>query len=305
MSFQPQQVYQHKKQHLSQLDFQSFPEQTIEKILRYGAPVGAALEHHSQLDRCMDRLQRLMTEAEGRGETLAAGTVVIADRLTKSSGRFDRHWYAPDGGVWLSMAWPDTLLPEFTRLLPFAVGLACCRVIRSFQMDARLKWVNDVLVAGKKIGGILCETVQRPDGERYHLLGIGLNVNNLVFPDELQANATSMVCEFGRDVDQVQVIGRLLAELNWSVGLLYYDEELSLREQQGCEQARSSLTLTGWQQLCDSIGRRVEYGFDVQQNPMYRAIVSGIDPCGGLIMRLSDGSIITEYSGEIRYLYAR
>ncbi len=302
MSAIPQQARLHKERHLSFLDFQNYPEQTVEKILRYGAPVGAALEHHTQLDRCMDRLQQLMTEAEHRGETLDAGTVVIADRLIKSSGRFERHWHAPDGGVWLSMAWPDTLLPEFTRLLPFAVGLACCRVIRSFQMDARLKWVNDVPVAGKKIGGILCETVQRLNGERYHLLGIGLNVNNRVFPDGLQTSATSIACEAGHDVELAEVIGRLLAELTWSLGLLYYDEELSLREQQGCEQARRSLVLTGWQQLCDSIDRRVEYGFDVQETPLYRAVISGIDPCGGLIMRLGDGSIITEYSGEIRYL---
>ena len=302
MTILPQQVLLRKQHHLSQLDHQFFPEQIIEKILRYGAPVGAAIEHHPKLNRCMDHLQQLMTEAEVRGETLAAGTVVIADRLTRSSGRFDRHWHAPKGGVWLSLAWPDTLLTEFTRLLPFAVGLACCRVIKTYQLDARLKWVNDVLVAGKKIAGILCETVQRPDGERYHLLGIGLNGNNRVFPNELQTSATSMACESGHDVDLTEVIGRLLAELTWSIGLLCYDEELSLKEQQGCEQQRTSLLFTAWQQLSDTVGRRVEYGFDVQQKPLYQAVATGFDPCGGLIMELEDGSRITEYSGEICYL---
>lgn len=302
MTILTQQVSLQKQHYLPQLDYQSFPEQIIEKILRYGAPVGAVIEHHPRLDRCMDRLQQLMTEAEGRGETLAAGTVVIADRLTGSSGRFGRHWHAPAGGVWLSLAWPDTLLPEFIRLLPFTVGLACCRVVRSYRLDARLKWVNDVQVAGKKIAGILCETVQRPDGERYHLLGIGLNGNNRVFPDELQASATSIACKSGHDVDLTEVIGRLLAELTWSIGLLYYDEELSLKEQQGCEQQRTSLLFTAWQQLSDTIGRRVEYGFDVQKKPLYHAVATGFDPCGGLIMELEDGSRITEYSGEICYL---
>ncbi len=250
----------------------------------------------------MDRLQQLMTEAEGKGEVLAGGTVVLADTLNRSSGRFKRSWHAPAGGVWMAMAWPDILLPEFSRLLPFAAGLACCRMIRSYQLDARLKWVNDVLVDGKKIAGVLCETVFRPDGECYHLLGIGLNVNNQSFPDTLQGSAGSMAGELARELDLAEVTGRLLAELTRSLGLLHYDEELTLRNQQSSEQGRTSLLLTGWQQLSNTMGRRVEYGFDIQERVLYRAVVTGFDPCGGLVMELQDGSIITEYSGEIRYL---
>ncbi len=250
----------------------------------------------------MDRLRQLMTEAEGRGEVLAAGTVVTAERLTHSSGRFDRHWHAPAGGLWLAMAWPDTLLPEFSRLLPFAVGLACCRTVRSYRLDCRLKWVNDVLVAGKKIGGVLCETVLRPGGDRYHLLGMGLNGNNRVFPETLPMPAASIAGETGADIDLAQLCGRLLAELNWAVGLLHFDEECSLQEQQTCDQGRESLLLRAWGRLSDTVGRRVEYGFDVFAEPLYQALVKGVDPCGGLIMELQDGSCITEYSGEIRYL---
>ncbi len=250
----------------------------------------------------MDRLQQLMTEAEGKGEVLAGGTVVLADTLNRSSGRFKRSWHAPAGGVWMAMAWPDILLPEFSRLLPFAAGLACCRMIRSYQLDARLKWVNDVLVDGKKIAGVLCETVFRPDGECYHLLGIGLNVNNQSFPDTLQGSAGSMAGELARELDLAEVTGRLLAELTRSLGLLHYDEELTLRNQQSSEQGRTSLLLTGWQQLSNTMGRRVEYGFDIQEKVLYQAVVTGFDSCGGLIMALQDGSEITEYSGEIRYI---
>lgn len=249
----------------------------------------------------MERLQLLMTEAEDRGGVLAGGTVVVADALSRSSGRFGRHWHAPAGGLWMAMAWPDTLLPEFSRLLPFAAGLACCRTVRSCQLDARLKWVNDVLVDDKKIAGILCETVLRPNGDRYHLLGIGLNINNQIFPDNLLTPATSMAGELGRDLDLADITGRLLAELRWAVGLLYYDEERVLEEQQGCEQGRVPLLLRSWQQLSNTIGRRVVYGFDVWKKPLYRAVATGFDPCGGLVMELRDGSSITEYSGEILY----
>lgn len=202
----------------------------------------------------------------------------------------------------MAVAWPDILLSEFSRLLPFAAGMACCRMIRSYHLDARLKWVNDVLVNGKKIAGVLCETVFRPDGECYHLLGIGLNANNQIFPATLQASAGSMAGKLAREVDLAEVTGRLLAELSWILGLLHYDEELALRDQQSCEQDRSSRLLTAWQQLSDTLGHRVEYGFDIQKRVLYRAVVTGFDSCGGLVMELQDGSEIIEYSGEIRYL---
>jgi BirA family biotin operon repressor/biotin-[acetyl-CoA-carboxylase] ligase len=250
----------------------------------------------------MSRLQQLVIAAEQRGEVLPAGTVVSADRLTASSGRFDRHWHAPEGGLWLAMAWPDILLPEFTRLLPFAAGLACCRAVCSLGVTAELKWVNDLMAGEKKIGGILCETVLSPSGERWHLLGMGINVNNRYFPAELQPAAACLQEELGAAADVQSLAGRLLAELSWTLGLLHYDEELSLEQRQGCEDGRDSLLLQSWRGHCTSVGRRVEYGFDVQRKPLYQGTVTGIDPCGGLQLTLDDGTSLTEYSGEIRYL---
>ncbi|MCI5137510.1 MAG: biotin--[acetyl-CoA-carboxylase] ligase [Candidatus Electrothrix sp. AR1] len=284
------------------MDTHSFSPQAVQKILAYGGPVGAVIEHHTRLERCMDRLQQLIQEEEKQGRVLAAGTVVLADTLTESSGRFDRAWHAPEGGIWLAMAWPDILLPEFTRLLPFAVGMARCRAVRQYGVDARLKWVNDVLVAGKKLAGILCTTVQSPGGDRYHLLGIGINGNNQVFPAELQDTATCLRSELSRETELAGLTGCLLAELRWAFGLLHYDEEQALQEGESCEQGREGLLLDVWRELCDTVGQRVEYGFDVQQKPLYRAVAREIDPCGGLIMELEDGSRVTEYSGEIIYL---
>jgi len=297
-----QPIRTHQQAFLGQLDTHAFSPPAVEKILAYGAPVGAMIEHHARLDRCMDRLQQLIQEEEQQGRVLAAGTVVLADTLTDSSGRFDRAWHAPEGGVWLAMAWPDILLPEFTRLLPFAVGVACCRAVRQCGVDARLKWVNDVLVAGKKLAGILCTTMQSSGGDRYHLLGVGINANNQVFPRELQGRATSLRSELSREIDLAELIGCLLAELRWAFGLLHYDEEQALQERASCEEGRNGLLLAAWRELCDTAGQRVEYGFDIQQNPLYRALAREIDPCGGLVMELEDGSRVTEYSGEIVYL---
>lgn len=249
----------------------------------------------------MNRVQQLMCEAEAKGTVLAAGTAVLADTLSHALGRFGRCWHAPSGGIWLTVAWPDILLPEFSRLLPFAVGLACCRTVRTYHVHAHLKWVNDVLVRGRKIAGILCTSVVRPGKERYHLLGIGLNANNRAFPPELHGRAAALAEEMGCPVDRAELAGRLLAELSWTTGLLHYDEEMALHEGLTCEEGRVSLLLSAWKAMSDTFARRVAYGFNVQQEPLYRALAVDLDPCGGLIMQLDDGSRVTEHSGEIVY----
>ena len=104
------------------------------------------------------------------------------------------------------------------------------------------------------------------------------------------------------EIDLAEITGCLLAELQWFLGLLHYDEEHALEAEESCEQGWQSFLLKTWLQLSDTVGQRVEYGFDVQKKPLYQAVAQKIDPCGGLVMELEDGSKITEYSGEIIYL---
>lgn len=302
LSLSLSQIKQSRHSLLSRVDTGSFSSEVVAKIICYGKPVAGRIEHHRKLDRCMSRLCQLINDEEQQGKSLQAGTVVLADTLSRSTGRFERYWHAPEGGIWLAMVWPDILLSEFSRILPFAVGLACCRAVRAVQVDARLKWVNDIVVCNKKIGGILCETVLSPAGDRYHIMGVGINCNNREFPDELQKTVTSVAQELGTAIDLSDFAGCLLAELNWTLGLLHYDEELALAEQKSCRDQRQSLVLESWLRWSDTIGRSVEYGFNVQEEPLYYAIVKGLDPCGGLILELPGGLSVTEFSGEIRYL---
>ncbi len=282
----------------------SLPREVVLRILAYGAPVGCVIEHHGRLDRCMDRLREMVAEAEAHHRSLAAGTVVMADELTGGTGRFDRFWHAPTGGVWLALAWADSLLPEFARLLPLAVGTACCETVRHAGINAWIKWVNDVLVDERKIAGILSRTVTGPHrGELYHLIGIGINSNNSRFPGELQRTAVSMRQVLGREVDIVAVAARLLAKLTWNIGLVHFEEERTLAAE-GEETAGTSgsLVLESWRRLSDTPGRRVRYGHDVVRSPLYEAVVEAVDDSGGLLMRLDDGTLVTEYAGEVEYL---
>ena len=270
-----------------------------ERILRYGAPVGSSIEHFRRLPRCMDRLRKRVAEGVPTS-SIATGTIVRADELSDSSGRFDRSWHAPSGGLYLALLWADTLLPEFSRLLPFATGIACCEVACAYGVAANIKWVNDVHVEGRKIAGILSETVIGPDNERFHLIGIGINVNNTTFPDELRGQATGLSLETGKRFDLDEVYSLLSARLQWNFGLLCYVEEQALA---GADAVRQeNFLLQRWRELSDTRSKAVLYGFDVQKKPLYRATALDIDSSGGLIMQLEDGSLLTEYSGEIQYL---
>lgn len=306
MSFPQTQLSDSLKTYLRSPGFRQscsiLPPGDAERALRYGAPLGSLIEVHESLPRCMERLREMIGRGYADGP-LPSGTVVIAGRLSAGSGRFDRQWHAPAGGLWLAVAWADTLLPEYTGLLPLAAGIAGCEAARRFGADAAVKWVNDIHINGRKIGGILCETVTGGQGDRYHLAGIGINCNNTTFPPELEQSATSLRNELGAAIDLETFTLELLARLAWNFGLVHLYEERTLAWQRDGRPGFPVNPVTeSWKRLSDTLGRRVEYGYDVVQKPMYRAFATAIDANGGLVLELANGATVTENSGEIVYL---
>ncbi len=275
-----------------------FDREMVDSVYRYGAPIGSTVVQYARHGRCMDEAKKAIDQAEEDGGAFASGTAYTADELTESKGRFARFWHAPQGGIWLTLVLGNTLLPEFTRFYPLAAGLACCELVRQYGVEAHVKWVNDVHVAGKKIAGILTETYRsKKHGEEFILIGIGLNVNNDEFPDELAGIATSMKNELHSENDLTQCTARLLAKLSWTIGLLHYAEALQLRDE-----SDDNLLLQQWEALSDTVGRRVLFGYDVQKSPQFKALVQGIDPGGGLVLKhLDDGTTSVENAGEIIY----
>ena len=281
----------------------SFSDEIAEKVLRYAAPMGSNIELHDSLPRCMDRIKKLIASDKQENNPLPSGTVVIAQQLLNGCGRFDRDWYAPSGGFWMAVAWADTLLPEFSRLLPLAAGVAGCEVIQAFGIEAKIKWVNDIHVQGRKTGGILCETISgtRPE-DRYHLVGIGINCNNTSFPDELRESATSMANELGEAIDMERFSLMLLAHLAWNFGLVHLYEEWAMDWERGGRPGDLlNPVVEAWKGLSDSLGREVVYGYDVVRKPLYTAMVLDIDKSGALVLELENGQTVTENSGEIVY----
>jgi len=272
-------------------------------ILRYGAMVGAEIEHLSQAPRCMDLARSRILACEEENRSFASGRVIIADQLTNGKGRFLRHWHAPVGGLWMVLTLVNTLLPEHAALYSLAAGIACCETLRHYRLNATIKWVNDVLLNGRKVAGILTETMRGPKGgEEYILIGIGVNVNNASFAPELRNTAASMTEFAGRTFPLAEVTARLLAKLAWNIGLLHHVEAEQLAAGSGQSDDTPHPLIASWRSLSDTIGRRVRFGFNVAEAPQFSAKAIDIDNRGQLLMRLDDGQTVCENSGEIVYL---
>ncbi len=273
-------------------------------VVRYGSTVGSVIECHASLPRAMEHARRLIAASAASGKSFASGTVILADTMTHCRGRFARTWHAPLGGVWGCMAFANTLLPRSRNFIPLAAGVACCQAVRECGgTGSVIRWVNDVLHDGRKLAGFLVEGYVEPvHGEEFALIGFGINVNNTSFPAELADTATSLRQVLGKETDLVEFTAIFLARLAWNFGILSYEEARELGGEPLSGQDGRHLLLEEWLGLSDTIGRRVVYGFDVLTAPQYQAEVLSIDSDGGLFLRLDDGFVRVELSGEVRYL---
>ncbi len=273
-------------------------------VFRYGGFVGSVIDCHSSLPRAMEHARNHIREVESANGSVMNGMIILADTMSQSKGRFTRSWHAPSGGVWGCMVHANTLLDHSKRFVPLAVGVACCEAVReSGGSDATLRWVNDVLFGEKKVAGFLVEGFSGPHyGEEYHLVGFGINVNNLEFPPELLGIATSLSKELGAELDITTFTTLFLAKLAWNFGLLYYEESRELKGDGYSGKDGKHLLLENWLSLSDTLGQRVLFGFDVMTNPEFEATVIGLQDDGGLRLRFADGTEKVEHSGEIRYL---
>ncbi len=130
-------------------------------------------------------------------------SIFIADTQTSGRGRLGREWSSPKGcGIWMSIYLkPETAISDISQLTLIA-GLAVTRVIE----NTTIKWPNDVLMSNKKVAGILTETTLEGGKFKHIIVGIGLNVNNQDFPDELNNKATSLYIETGKTYDREKLI---------------------------------------------------------------------------------------------------
>lgn len=124
------------------------------------------------------------------------GTVFVADMQSSGRGRLGRVWESAKGeGLWFSVLLKPDMTPEHVSLITLIAGLAVCETLGSGYF---IKWPNDIVTDGKKICGILTELSAEIDHVEYVVCGIGINVNNAEFSEELREKATSLLIKTGK-----------------------------------------------------------------------------------------------------------
>jgi len=143
------------------------------------------------------------------------GTLVLAEEQTAGRGRAGRAWHSERAsGVYMTALLRPAISPADAPLLTLLAGLAARDAIaEQAGVTPDLRWPNDLLLGGKKIGGILTEMHAEPERVRFVIVGIGLNVNHARMPDELRAMATSLRMETGRAHSRLELVVRLLRQL--------------------------------------------------------------------------------------------
>lgn len=143
------------------------------------------------------------------------GHVVLADTQSRGRGSHGRDWQSPAGtDLYFSIVARPELSAERLPPLTLAVGLGVAAAVEAAaELDARVKWPNDVWLGGLKCAGILVETSTSGATVDCIVIGVGVNVNRGEFPDELLATATSIALARGAAVDRGAVLASMLGEI--------------------------------------------------------------------------------------------
>lgn len=199
------------------------------------------------------------------------GTIVVAETQTSGRGRRGREWYSPEGGLWFSVVLRPHLPPERAGGLTIIAAIAVARTVREVSdVDARIKWPNDVYVGRGKLAGILVESA----GEGTLVVGIGLNVNVTVsdLPRDAGHEATSLSAEGRRTFDRAALLGRILLEFEPR-----YFAYRSPEYPQHVEE---------WRELSLVYGEEVVV---TRGDEELRGTVFSLEEDGGIVLRLGDG----------------
>lgn len=234
-----------------------------------------------QVHETLDSTNTLAKELARQGA--AAGTVVIAQRQSAGRGRLGRSFHSPgDTGLYFSLILhPHCTADKLMHLTCAAAVAACDGVQRTCGLRPGIKWINDLTLDGKKLGGILTELSFGSDGTvSSAVIGIGINVKPQAFPDELQHIACSL-SDFVPQPDISLLAANLMAAL----------EEMSrslLSDQAGI--------MERYRQDCITTGKQVRV---ISPECTRTGLAETVNDDGSLQVLFEDGQRKAVNSGEV------
>ena len=158
------------------------------------------------------------------------GTLAVAEKQEAGKGRRGRNWEAPAGsGIYMTLVLKPQIAPVNASMITLVAALAVSAAITKCSgKTAEIKWPNDIVMSGKKVCGILTEMSAQINYINYIVTGIGINVHNENFPEEISQTATSIYLETGQHLNRTMLIEEVLEQFE-----KYYEIYLKTEDLRG------------------------------------------------------------------------
>jgi len=219
------------------------------------------------------------------------GTVVIAETQTGGRGRRGRTWVSPMGGLWFTIILKPKIAPVYTPIITLLTGVACANAIEKVTgLKTKLKWPNDVHIAGKKVCGILTEISSEPELVKFILVGLGINVNIKLsdFPNELQEKITTLSYELNKSINRDKLFQELLKQFE-NLYIPFAREPIKTIPK----------IISSWRKISDTLGRDVK----IQTvSGSISGLAAEISEDGALLVKTKTGKEERIIAGDCIYL---
>ena len=209
----------------------------------------------------------------------------MAERQAAGKGRRGRGWESPAGtSIYMTLLLRPAILPAKAPQLTLLMAVAVVEGIREVTgINCQIKWPNDIVLHGRKVCGILTEMSTEIDYINHVVIGVGVNVNQETFPEELRERAISLKTELGGSIRRSELIAAVMESFEACYETFLKTEDLSVLK------ARYNSLLVNKDEKVRVLEPRNEY----------EACALGINDAGELIVRMQDGQEKAVYAGEV------
>lgn len=211
------------------------------------------------------------------------GTIIISEEQLGGRGRLGKKWHSKKyDGIWMSMILKPDVSPMDAPFITLIAGASIVKALNNLGIKASIKWPNDIIINGKKVCGILTELSAEIERINYIVLGIGINVKTLEFPEDISNIATSIHKE-GYDTSRVDIIRNIIFEFE-----KVYIEYIKNNDK--------SETLDICRNYSAIIGNDV---YTIRNNKKEKVKCIDINKDGNLVVEDENGNIKEIMSGEV------
>lgn len=221
----------------------------------------------------IDSTNRYAKKLAGQGA--AHGTMVLADTQTAGRGRRGHSWISPAGSsISMTLILRPDVPPAQVAKISLLTALATANAIRRVTgLDVRIKWPNDIVAGGRKVCGMLMEMDATPEKVASVVAGVGINVHQTQFPEEIAHSASSLDLLAGRRISRADIVRAFLQEYErvWALG----DEAM----------------MRAYRERSATIGQRVQV---IGLNGTYTGTAEGVTDSGSLLVRADEDGGVRE-----------